>query len=176
MNVTLSAPATISDAVGEVISSDHQRWKRWPLLRCLALYRYTPWRFGLTFAIYATINAGLALQQWLLGHAVHQVQQGRGVLVLAHGELDMRPVLLFLFLLAAVALGRAALQYTAAIVGLVIQQRLLSTLREAIFQQVQMLHLAYHWQHGAGEIITRTTRDADKVRDALTSFWRQGVD
>lgn len=149
---------------------------RWPLLRCLALYRHTPWRFGLTLLLYAAINLGLALQQWLLGRAVNEVQLGQGVLVGANGELDMRPVLLSLALLAAVAFGRAVLQYTAAIVGLVIQQRLLSTLREAIFEQVQTLHLAYHWQHGAGELITRTTRDADKVRDALTSFWRQGID
>ena len=27
-----------------------------------------------------------------------------------------------------------------------------------------------------GEMITRTTRDADKVRDALISFWRQVVE
>lgn len=151
-------------------------WARWPLLRCLALYRRTPWRFAATFALYVTINLGLALQQWMVGRAVHDVQQGQAVRVLPDGGLDLRPILLWLGLLAAVALARAVLQYAAAIVGLLIQQRLLCELRERIFEQVQRLHLGYHWQHGAGEIITRTTRDADKLRDALTSFWRQGVD
>lgn len=41
---------------------------------------------------------------------------------------------------------------------------------------MQALHLGYHWQHGMGEMVTRTTRDADKVRDALISFWRQLVE
>jgi hypothetical protein len=41
---------------------------------------------------------------------------------------------------------------------------------------VQRLHLGYHWQHGMGELVTRTTRDADKVRDALITFWRQIIE
>ena len=149
---------------------------RWPLLRCLALYRETPWRFLLTLALYILVNLALAWQQWLLGRAVNEVRAGLVVPVLPGGGLDLGPAWIWLALLGAVALGRALLQYAAAIVGLLIQQQLLSTLREAIFAQVQALHLGYHWLHGAGEMITRTTRDADKVRDALTSFWRQGVD
>ena len=165
-----------SGLAAEVHSVPTPGLRRWPLLRCLLLYRVTPWRFFITLGLYALINGALAWQQWLLGHAVHEVQQGTAVTVLPGGGLDMRPALVWLAVLAAVAFGRAALQYTATVVGLVIQQRLLSTLRESIFQKVQVLHLGYHWQHGAGEMITRTTRDADKLRDALTSFWRQGID
>lgn len=148
----------------------------WPLLRCLALYRATPWRFLLTLSLYAAIGAALAWQQVLLGQAVQDVRDGHAVRVLAGGGLDMTVAWAWLLAVAGVAAGRAGLQYIATVVGLVIQQRLLCTLREGILQQVQRLALSYHALHGAGEMITRTTRDADKVRDALTSFWRQGVD
>ncbi|OWW22826.1 ABC transporter ATP-binding protein, partial [Noviherbaspirillum denitrificans] len=64
-------------------------------------------------------------------------------------------------------------QYGGGVMALVIGQELLYVLRERIMLQVQRLDLAYHWRHGMGEIVTRTTRDADKVRDALINFWRQ---
>lgn len=175
MQHTLPAPGLDSPAA-EPLAEPGPALRRWPLLRCLLLYRATPWRFFITLAIYALINGALALQQWLLGRAINDVHLGHAVVALPGGGLDLGPALMWLAVLSAVAFGRAALQYTAAIVGLVIQQRLLSTLRESIFQKVQVLHLGYHWQHGAGEMITRTTRDADKLRDALTSFWRQGID
>ncbi len=175
MSHTLTGAAHGSPAA-DTFDAPSPALRRWPLLRCLLLYRATPWRFFITLAIYALISGALALQQWLLGRAIHDVQDGRAVVALPGGGLDLGPALLWLGVLSAVAFGRAALQYLAAIVGLVIQQRLLSTLRESIFQKVQVLHLGYHWQHGAGEMITRTTRDADKLRDALTSFWRQGID
>ncbi|MEA3132723.1 MAG: ATP-binding cassette, subfamily bacterial, partial [Gammaproteobacteria bacterium] len=65
------------------------------------------------------------------------------------------------------------LQYFAGLLSLIIGQDLLFILRERILVQVQRLDLAYHWRHGVGELVTRTTRDADKVRDALINFWRQ---
>ena len=148
----------------------------YPLLRCLALYRRTPWRFALVAALYATVNASLAWQQWLIGRAVHDVQRGVAVVKTPGGGFDASVALYWLGVLAAVVIIRAIIQYGAGILGLLIQQELLSTLREMIFTQVQTLDLTYHWKHGAGEMVTRTTRDADKVRDALTSFWRQVVD
>jgi len=152
------------------------RLAKYPLLRCLALYRLTPRRFALTLSLYAFVNLGLAWQQRLVGRAVHDVERGAAVVRGLGGGLDASVAWRWLWILAAVALARAALQYGTGVLGLVIQQELLSTLREMIFVQVQRLDLAYHWRHGAGELITRTTRDADKLRDALTSFWRQVVD
>jgi ATP-binding cassette subfamily B protein len=149
---------------------------RSPLLRCLALYRHTPGRFLLTLLLYGTLNAGLAWQQVLLGRATHDVQRGAAVVALPGGGFDAGVAWTWLAVLAGVALLRAAMQYGTGILGLVIQQTLLSRLREMILVKVQQLDLAYHWEHGSGEIITRTTRDADKLRDALTSFWRQLVD
>ncbi|MCI1040856.1 ABC transporter ATP-binding protein, partial [Pseudomonas putida] len=63
-----------------------------------------------------------------------------------------------------------------AVLSLVLSQALLTRLRERILSQVQRLHLGYHWHHGMGELVTRTTRDADKVRDALITFWRQIIE
>ena len=82
----------------------------------------------------------------------------------------------WLWLLLAIAFARGALQYAAAVLSLVLSQALLTRLRERILTQVQRLHLGYHWRHGMGELVTRTTRDADKVRDALITFWRQIIE
>ncbi|NWB19949.1 MULTISPECIES: ABC transporter ATP-binding protein [unclassified Pseudomonas] len=147
-----------------------------PLLRSLAIYREMPWRFALVAGLFVAINLGLVWQQWLIGHAVNDVNAGRAVIRHADGSLDASLGWHWLWLMLAVALGRGALQYAASVMSLVLSQELLTRLRERILAQVQSLHLGYHWQHGMGEMITRTTRDADKVRDALITFWRQVVE
>jgi len=150
--------------------------ERHPLLRSLAIYREMPWRFALVAGLFVAINLGLVWQQWLIGHAVNDVSAGRAVIRHADGSLDASLGWHWLWLMLAVALGRGALQYAASVMSLVLSQELLTRLRERILAQVQSLHLGYHWQHGMGEMITRTTRDADKVRDALITFWRQVVE
>ena len=147
-----------------------------PLLRALAIYREMPWRFGLVTALYIAGNLGLVWQQWLIGHAVDDVSAGRAVVRLPEGSLDAAVAWHWLWLLLAIALGRGVLQYAAAVLSLVLSQALLTRLRERILTQVQRLHLGYHWRHGMGELVTRTTRDADKVRDALITFWRQIIE
>jgi ABC-type multidrug transport system fused ATPase/permease subunit len=146
---------------------------RQPLLRCLALYRLMPWRFALTATLFTIVNLSLAWQQWLVGRAVHDVESGRAVQRQADGTLDWSLARYWLLALLAVAGVRAVLQYSGGVMSLIIGQDLLTILRQRILQQVQRLDLAYHWRHGVGELVTRTTRDADKVRDALISFWRQ---
>ncbi|MBA1201037.1 ABC transporter ATP-binding protein [Pseudomonas capeferrum] len=147
-----------------------------PLLRALAIYREMPWRFILVTALYIAGNLGLVCQQWLIGHAVDDVSTGHAVVRLPNGGLDASVAWHWLWLLLAIALGRGVLQYAAAVLSLVLSQALLTRLRERILIQVQRLHLGYHWRHGMGELVTRTTRDADKVRDALITFWRQIVE
>ncbi|MDD1962246.1 ABC transporter ATP-binding protein/permease [Pseudomonas sp. 39004] len=147
-----------------------------PLLRALAIYREMPWRFALVTTLYIAGNLGLVWQQWLIGHAVDDVSAGRAVVRLADGGLDAAVAWHWLWLLLAIALGRGLLQYAAAVLSLVLSQALLTRLRERILTQVQRLHLGYHWRHGMGELVTRTTRDADKVRDALITFWRQIIE
>ncbi|HEX5361104.1 MAG TPA: ABC transporter ATP-binding protein [Fluviicoccus sp.] len=146
---------------------------RYPLLRCLALYRHMPWRFTLTAALFTVVNLSLSGQQWLIGKAVNDVAHGVAVVRTADGSLDYTVALHWLAILFGVALARGLLQYAAGLMALIIGQDLLFILRERILTQVQRLDLSYHWQHGVGGMITRTTRDADKLRDALINFWRQ---
>ena len=147
--------------------------KSQPLLRCLALYRFMPWRFSLTALLFIVVNASLAWQQFLIGRAVHDVERGAAVVRLPAGALDYSVALHWLVVLAAVAAVRGILQYAAGMLALIVGQDLLFVLRERILVQVQRLDLIYHWRHGIGELVTRTTRDADKVRDALINLWRQ---
>lgn len=140
-----------------------------PLWRSLLLYRDIPWHFGLTAALFLTGNLVFAAQQWLVGRAAHALETGA-----AHGvQAAIDGVLHWSVWLLVAALLRGALQYGASLSSLVSGQRLLTLLRERILVQVQRLDLGYHWRHGVGELVTRTTRDADKLRDALINFWRQ---
>ncbi|WP_447594292.1 ABC transporter ATP-binding protein [Aquipseudomonas campi] len=150
--------------------------KNYPLLRSLAIYREMPWRFLLTALLFIAVSAGLAVQQWLIGHALNDVHSGTAVVRQADGSLDSHVAWSWLWLILGVAAVRGVLQYASGVLSLVLSQELLTRLRERILQQVQGLHLGYHWQHGMGEMITRTTRDADKLRDALINFWRQVVE
>ncbi len=150
--------------------------KNVPLLRCLAIYREMPIRFTLTATLFALVNGAQAWQQWLIGRAVNEVQHGSVVVRLADGALDFHRAWFWLALLTGIAAVRGAVQYGTGILALTIGQELLGIIRDRIMAQIQRLDLAYHWQHGVGELITRTTRDSDKVRDALVTFWRQVVE
>ncbi|WP_288805226.1 ABC transporter ATP-binding protein [uncultured Novosphingobium sp.] len=149
---------------------------RYPLLRSLALYRKIPVLFTATFALFAVINLSLSLQQWLVGRALDAVNSGKAATRLPDGSIDFSVALHWAALLVALATARGVLQYISGMCSIRASQSLLSTLREKILVQVQSLQLGYHWQHGMGEMITRTTRDADKLRDALVAFWRQTVE
>lgn len=147
-----------------------------PLLRCLAIYRQMPWRFSITALLFIALNVGLVWQQWLIGHAINDLSASKAVVRQADGGLDSSLAWYWFSLIVGVALLRGVLQYAAGVLSLILSQALLTELRQRILDQVQSLHLGYHWQHGMGEMITRTTRDADKVRDALIGFWRQLVE
>jgi ABC-type multidrug transport system fused ATPase/permease subunit len=119
--------------------------------------------------------AGTLLQHWI-GRAIHDLEQGRAVVRLPDGALDWTVATRWASVLILLACGKALLQYAAGILALVVGQELLSRLRVAILLQVQRLDLAFHQRHGVGEMVTRTTRDSDKVRDALITFWRAVVE
>jgi len=146
---------------------------RSPLLRCLAIYGEMPLRFALTAVMLAAVNLALVGQQVLLGRAVQEAVTGKLVMFGPGGALDYHRAWFWVTVLIALSLGRAVVQYGASLLSLAIGQELLTILRERILVQVQRLDLAYHWRHGVGEMVTRMTRDADKVRDALINFWRQ---
>jgi ABC-type multidrug transport system fused ATPase/permease subunit len=164
-------------AAPDIPGRDGRGWlARHPLLRCVAIYRQMPARFLICFALFVAANGGLALQQHLVGRAVSDLERGRAVVRLASGALDLHPALRWVAILIAVAASRGLIQYAGGILSLTIGQELLSRLREGILVQVQRLDLAYHVRHGVGEMVTRTTRDADKVRDALISVWRNVIE
>lgn len=147
-----------------------------PLLRSLALYRTLPWLFSATFALFTVVHLSLAYQQWLVGKVLNVVSSGQGATLRADGGIDASVAWHWAMVLVGVAAGRGVLQYIAGMCSIRASQSLLSTLREKILVKVQTLHLGYHWSHGIGELVTRTTRDADKLRDALVAFWRQTVE
>lgn len=147
--------------------------QRSPLLRCLAIYGEMPGRFALTAVLLAAVNVALVGQQVMVGHAVQEAQHGRLVAAGPDGVLHYDRAWFWVALLIGLSLARAAVQYGAGLLSLSIGQRLLTILRGRILTQIQRLDLAYHWRHGVGEMVTRMTRDADKVRDALINFWRQ---
>lgn len=150
--------------------------KNAPLLRCIAVYGEMPWRFAATFALYLVVNGSLSWQQWLIGRAVNEAEQGLVVTRLVDGSLDYSRAWHWIILLAAVAGGRSLVQYGAGVLALIVGQELLTVIRVRILTQVQRLDLSYHWRHGAGGLISLTTRDGDKLRDALVTFWRQVVE
>ncbi len=172
----LGAPgvAEPDPSFGESISG--RGWAAHPLWRCLSLYRRMPVRFAVTALLFIFTNLSLSFQQWLVGKAIHDVELGRAVVRAADGSLSYTVALHWLALLSGVALLRGLAQYAGGVSALIAGQKLLGILRNAILTQVQRLDLAYHWRHGAGEVVTRTTRDADKVRDALVQFWRQAFE
>lgn len=148
-------------------------FKNYPLLRSLALYRFMPFRFVLTATLFVIANIGLALQQYSIGHAIDTLKHSERATLFQHAITDPLNPWFWFILLASIASIRAVIQYLAGLSALTIGQQLLSILRERIFSQVQHLDVSWHWKHGLGEVLSRTTRDSDKLKEALINFWRQ---
>lgn len=148
-------------------------FKNYPLLRSLALYRFMPFRFLLTATLFVIANIGLALQQYSIGHAIDTLKHSERETLFQHAITDTLNPWFWFILLASIASVRAVIQYLAGLSALTIGQQLLSILRERIFSQVQHLDVSWHWKHGLGEVLSRTTRDSDKLKEALINFWRQ---
>lgn len=148
-------------------------FKNYPLLRSLALYRFMPFRFVLTATLFVIANIGLALQQYSIGHAIDTLKHSERTTLFQHAITDPLNPWFWFILLTSIASIRAVIQYLAGLSALTIGQQLLSILRERIFSQVQHLDVSWHWKHGLGEVLSRTTRDSDKLKEALINFWRQ---
>jgi ATP-binding cassette subfamily B protein len=148
-------------------------FKNYPLLRSLALYRFMPFRFVLTATLFVIANIGLALQQYSIGHGIDTLKHSERATLFQHAITDPLNPWFWFILLTSIASIRAVIQYLAGLSALTIGQQLLSILRERIFSQVQHLDVSWHWKHGLGEVLSRTTRDSDKLKEALINFWRQ---
>lgn len=143
-----------------------------PLLRLLALYGQHLRLALLAMAGLALVNLAQPATAWLVGLAVEDARTGKAVARLADGTTDASTAWMWVWILVGVTVVRGLLQYGATIVSMVLGQRLLHTLRDRILQAVQELDLGWHRRHGAGEVINRTTRDADLVRDAVVGGTR----
>jgi ATP-binding cassette subfamily B protein len=149
---------------------------RHPLLRCFAFYRQHPWLLTWSTLLTTMVQLSAPAHQHLVGLAFSDVVAGKAVALRPDGSFAASGAWGWVVVLLGVNLARAVVQYLGTVVGMSLGQRLLSDLRDRLFAQVQALDLAWHQAHGAGELITRTTRDCDKVRDAVIGGWRQLLD
>jgi len=147
--------------------------KNYPLLRSLALYRYMPYRFVLTASLFFLANVGIALQQFSVGQAIDHLKHVEKATLFSQPITDPSNPWFWFITIIIIAVIRSIIQYFGGLSSLIIGQDLLTILREKIFNQVQRLDITWHWKHGLGEVIARTTRDADKLKEALINFWRQ---
>ncbi len=143
-----------------------------PLLRCFGFYRRYPWMFVASTVVAVVVNLSLPLTQHVIGLAIDEVKAGVAVVQLADGSMDTTRAWWWAALLMGFAGARGIVQYLGTLLGMVLGQRLLHDLRDRVLVQVQRLDQSYHRKHGAGEIVTRTTRDSDKVRDAVVGGFR----
>jgi len=143
-----------------------------PLLRCFQFYRAQPALLTGAVAVTVIAHGSGPFLQHAIGLAVHDLELGRSVVPLPGGGTDASVAWFWFTVLALGALARGVVQYLATVLATVLGQRLLHALRDRVLVQVQRLDLGYHQRHGSGEIITRTTRDSDKVRDAVVGGWR----
>lgn len=143
-----------------------------PLLRCFGFYRRQPKLFIAATGMALLVNLSLPFTQHLIGLAIDEVKAGVAVVRLADGTLDLSRAWWWVALLMGFTLVRGLVQYGGTMLGMLLGQRLLHHLRDSVLVQVQRLDQSYHRKHGAGEIVTRTTRDSDKVRDAVVGGFR----
>ncbi len=147
-------------------------WSPHPLIRCFALYRPHMRLFVISTFVAMVVNLSLPVTQYIIGLAIHDLEQGLAVVRLTDGTLDLSRAWMWVAWLLGFALVRGLVQYGGSILGMILGQRLLHDLRASLLAKVQQLDQAYHLAHGTGEIVTRTTRDSDKVRDAVVGGWR----
>ncbi len=105
--------------------------------------------------------------QYIFGCALNDILEGQAVVILPDGTYDTSHMWWWIWFFLLFAVVRGVVLYGTTIARMTLGGRILCDLREKIFAQVQYLDSAYHREHGAGEIIARTTRDSDKVREAM---------
>lgn len=146
-----------------------------PLIRCFAFYKREPGLLAWFLLLALLVQGSGPLTQMLIGLAFDELTQGIAVVTTATG-VDYSRAVWWAGILVLANLLRGGLGWVNTIIGMLLGQRLLSDLRDRILVQVQSLDMAWHRRHGTGEVVTRTTRDADKVRDALIGGFRQIVE
>ncbi len=123
--------------------------------------------FGLlTLILVVIVFASWPGGQLLFGWALNDVAAGTA-LRYDNGVADASVLWFWLLVFGLFTLGRVALLYVAQVCRMQFGARVLRSLRATIYAQVLRLDSRWHRLHGAGELISRTTRDGDKIREAL---------
>ncbi len=139
-----------------------------PLWRMFGLYRRHPWMLAGTAALTAVANGSMPLIQWLVGQGLDAA--------LAAGPRAVDAVAPWVVGLLALSVARSAVAWAATVAAMALGQRILSAMRGDLFVRIQALDLGFHRRHGVGELVARTTRDSDLVRDALAGGARTLVE
>jgi ATP-binding cassette, subfamily B, bacterial len=143
-----------------------------PLLRCFYFYRPHLRLFIAATVVAFIVNLSLPITQLIIGFAIDDLRHGQAVKTLADGSFDLSGAWYWLMVLIIFATVRGGIQYGNSVMSVILGQRLLHDMRATILRHVQQSDQRYYLMHGTGEIVTRTTRDSDKVRDAVVGGWR----
>ena len=127
-------------------------------------------RRGLSILLVLTIIGFLSMSvgHWLFGEAVAEVQAQLGLDISAFESL----IFSWMAIIISFSALRGLYLYGMACVRINTIQKILHDLRERLFDRVQAMELDWHHKHGAGELVTRTTRDCDMVRNATDSSFQ----
>jgi len=150
--------------------------RRSPLLAFYAFYRHHLVLVGGCVLLSLVASGSMPLANHIIGLAVDAFLAGEAVRVDDAGRVETGGVWFWVLLLLGFTVVRGAVHYAAVIMSFVVGQRLLHDIRARVFDKVQTLDLGYHREHGAGELIARTTRDGDKIRDAVVIGSRMLLD
>lgn len=132
------------------------------------LYKRHRGRLLLLLLLTIVIFLSMSVSHWLFGVAVEAVK----------GDVESRSETLLdtIFFWFAVIMGFSAVRsivlFFTGVFRITTIQRILHYLRESLFDQVQLMELDWHHRHGAGELVTRTTRDCDMVRNATDASFQ----
>lgn len=141
--------------------------RRYPLLHLFAHYRHAKKLVSLTLILAILANASVPFSQHLIGLAFGDLMTGAAFSVSPEGVIDLSGAWLWVAILMGFALTRGIVAWLFVVSSFAVAQYLLHELRLKLFGQIQRLDLPWHREQGSGGIIARTTRDGDKIRDAV---------
>ncbi len=107
----------------------------------------------------------MSVSYWFFGEAISDIKQHLDV----PKDEFMDVVVFWAVLIMCFSIGRGVFLFITAFLRITAIQTILHYLRETLFDRVQEMELDWHHKHGAGELVTRTTRDCDMVRNATDS-------
>lgn len=138
------------------------------LLRLWRFLRPHLWRGALVLVL---LLAGVAVQLGIpraFGGGIDAVRGLEAIGAADRTAYWRREILWWALLFGGLVLGSAALRFSQGLAQVSYQQHVLTDLRCAIFDAVQHLSLNYHISTTTGELISRGTRDVDRLRRFLS--------